>query len=71
MKECRLPYAKPKEAPIQQYRLLAFQNRERALKELLPNVRSTLEASADRWEVLAERAEARAMCGEPGAARRR
>ena len=63
MKECQLAYQKPEEAPFQQYRVLAFQHRERALKELLPNVRRTLEESADRWEVLAERAEATARFG--------
>ena len=71
LKERQLPYVKPEHAPLQQYRVLAFQSRESARKELLPNVRRMLEASADRWEILAERAEESARCGEPGAARRR
>jgi DNA-binding response OmpR family regulator len=41
-------------ADFQQYRMFAAQQRELARTERLPNVRRKLQASAERWELLAQ-----------------
>lgn len=57
-----MPLSNTEVAHSRECRLRAMHDLERAEKELLPNVRRTLEASAERWEILARSHEPPVRC---------